>query len=188
MTSTLLRLLPIALLGVGLAGCGGAGGVSRSTSSGSTVVVEHVLKVSRELGPIDEDDYPVLDLGHAAKGADLHKIRTLLKRYYAAAAAEDGHAACSMMFSVAAKEVVEEEDDWYVHGNTCPVVMTQIFSRRHRQLVTDLKSLKAVRIRIAGPTGRVVLRFAKFADARVLDLRSVGRNWTVQYPIDTPMP
>jgi hypothetical protein len=163
--------------------------MSRLSSPGSTVVIEHVLKVSRELGPIDEDDYAVLDLGRAAKGSDSRKITTLLERYYAAAAAEDGRAACAMLFSVAAKEVVQEQDDWNVHGGrTCPVVMTQILSRRHQQLVTDMNSLKAARIRIDGPTGRVVLRFARSADARVLNLRRVGRNWTVQYPVDTQLP
>jgi hypothetical protein len=189
MERPLFQLFVVAVFGLVFAGCGDARHMSKQTSSGSTVVVEHVLTVSRELGPIDEDDFAVLDLGHEATGHELSVIDRLVHHYYAIAVAEDGVAACLMLFSVAAKEVVEKQTEWHVHGRTCAAVMTQIFTRQHRRLVIALGSLKEVRVRVSRPNGKVVLRFKNtVGPSRVLNLRLVRGKWTVQYPLDQLFP
>lgn len=99
MMRPLLIGLSIVSVGVGVSACGGAsrgaGSVSRRTT-----VVEHVLTVSRELGPIDGDDYAILDFGHPADAAEKGKIAALVRRYYEVAVAEDGAKACSMLYPV----------------------------------------------------------------------------------------
>lgn len=188
----LLRPLPALLsvvwLGAGLAACGGARGVTRSSTSHVITVAEHVLRLSREFGRIDADDYPVLSFGRAATAMESKKITALLKRYYAVAGAGKGAKACSMLYEATAKEVVVEQDDWGVRGGTCPVVMSRIFRQRHWQLVADADSLKVVRVRTDGLNGRAVLRFGRMVESRTIDTRFVGGIWKVQRPLDTPMP
>jgi hypothetical protein len=189
MESPLFRLFAFAIVSLGFAGCGSETHTSQPTRPGSTVVIEHVLTVSHELGPIDEDDYAVLDLGHQATGHELLVIDRLVHHYYTIAVAENGTAACLMLFSVAAKEVVEKQAEWHVHGSTCADVMTQIFTRQHRRLVIASGSLKEVRVRVSTPNAKVVLRFKNtVGPSRVLNLRLVNRKWTLQYPLDQTFP
>jgi hypothetical protein len=183
----LLALLSTVSLGVGLAGCGG-GSAGTSSTSHTTTVAEPILRVSRALGPIDADDYAVLDFGHPASATERRKILALVRRYYAVAVAEDGPKACSMLYPSAAKEVVEEDGRLPgLTGSTCAVVISKLFKQRHRQIVADLHSFKAVRVRIEGFDGYVVLRFARAIAARELDLHLVGRAWRVQRALDIPM-
>jgi hypothetical protein len=183
----LLALLLTASLGVGLAGCGGGSGGTRSASHTITIV-EPILRVSRALGPIDADDYAVLDFGHPASAAERGNILALVRRYYEVAVAENGPKACSMLYPSAAKEVVEEDGRLPgLTGNTCAVVIAKLFKQRHRQIVADLHSLKAVRVRIEGFDGYVVLRFAPAIASRELDMHLVGRAWRVQRALDIPM-
>ncbi len=185
---SLPALLSVVCLIAGLAGCGGVGGVARSSSSHVTAVAEPVLRVSREFGPIDADDYQVLSFARAATRVERRKITALLKRYYAVAVAGDGAKACAMLYETTANEVVVEQDNWGVRGSTCPVVMSRIFRQRHRQLLADADSLKVVLVRTDGLNGRAVLRFRGMVESRTIDTRLVGGIWKVQHPLDTPLP
>jgi hypothetical protein len=182
-----LACLATAALGASLTSCGGGGGTSTGRR-GSTVVVEHVVTVSRELGPLDEDDFAEVNYGQPMKGRQKRTAIALLKRYYKTAVAEDGATACSFLFSVAAKEVVEEQHDWHVHGNSCPTVVTAIFRRLHRLLVAEARSMRVVRAGAYGPNGRLILRVANSPEAREFRLRMVAGKWTVQYPMDSALP
>jgi hypothetical protein len=180
--STIVMLVP------GLTACGGAS-ARTGTTSGALVVIEHTSRVSRVLGPIDEDDYAVLNLGHAATPVERRAIVATVRRYYAVAAAQRGAMACSMMYEPAIIETVEEGGGIpALRGRPCPVVMSGIFRRRHRQVVADRRSFRMLRIRSDGLNGSIVLRVPGSPRARWLRLRHVGHTWKPAQPLDGEMP
>jgi hypothetical protein len=185
----LLTLMCTAAMCLGVTACGSSTRATKTATSNAAAEGDVVLTVSRELGPIDGDDYAVLNFGHAATGRELRKITALVRRYYAAAVAENGAEACSMLFSVVVREVEEGEGTAAgLHGTSCAQIMSALFKLRHRELVADVKSFKEVRVRIEPPNGRVVLRFSTAVVARELDLRLVDGVWKVRQPLDTPTP
>jgi hypothetical protein len=173
------------LLSVAIGACANARRHTVSTNSAASEG-DQVLTVSRELGPIDGDDYGALNFGHAATGAELRSITRLVRRYYAAAAADNGTTACSMLYPVVVREVGERFGR-FESRMTCPELMTKLFKLRHTQIGADVKSFKEVRVRVEPPNARVVLRFSTDAVARELDLRLVGASWKVRQPLDVPM-
>lgn len=190
MKALLLSLCAIGL-GLGLMACGGSANKSSSDSRRLTVA-EHTLRVDPVLGPIDADDASHLELGHAARGGELHQMVSLVKRYYAASAAGNGRAACSMLYSVATHEVIEElSRAQRVSGTTCPTVMSAVLAKLHPWLVAKYHSLKALRVRSDGLNGLVIMRFSttpSSAAAREVSLRHEHGVWSIDSPLDVPLP
>lgn len=185
--SLLLALLSIASLGVGVVACGS--GSSLRPERGARTVVEHVIAVSRELGPIDEDDDAVLNFGRAASAEELRKVRVLVRRYFTAAAAGDGAKTCSMLDPGIAKTTVVEEDGQMpgLRGKTCAAVMSKLLKLYHRHLVVVLDSLNVVRVHTEGLQTYVVLRVPTFRVAREFSLHRVGGAWKIGQPLDEHM-
>lgn len=183
----LLALLAIASVGLGVAACGGSGRV-RSTST-EFVVNEPIVRVSRELGPIDSDDYDVLDFGHAANAKEKNALVALTRRYYMAAVAEDGAKTCSMLYSAIVRTTVMEE---YAHspglsGASCAAVMSKLLVLHHGRLVSDLASLKIDRVRTSSRDAYIVMRLPGSVVAHEFSFVRVGDMWKVGQPLDTVM-
>jgi hypothetical protein len=197
---SLLALSTVALLGLSLTACGGAGKGTDSApkvSSDPTAAANSGATTSAR-APKDAndgendanipDDTVVLDYGVPASAADTRAIVATLKRYYAAAAADDGAKVCSMLLATVAEAMPEQ----YalapgVGGKTCAVVMSRLFKRRRRQMATELASLEATSVRI-GEQGLVVLRVATTREPRLMVLRREGQVWKVKTQLDLSLP
>jgi hypothetical protein len=184
----LFALLSIASLGAGMGACSGGG---RTHSGNSTVgALDRVTTVSRELGPIDPDDDARLNFGHAASARETRKFMALVRRYFTAAAAGDGAKACSMLYFVVIRTTVVDEDGHMLglrRGTTCAVVMSKLLKLQHRQVLSYLESLKAVRIRTDGIDTYIIRRVPAFPTAHVFSLRHDGRVWKIGQPLDEPI-
>jgi hypothetical protein len=185
-----LTLLYAGSLGLSLAACGGAGSTPKQSAMSRAIAEgERLVAVSRDLGPVDRDDYAVLEAGRPASAAEMADISAWVKHYYAIAVSGNGSRACSMLFVAAARSLVEEKGVLpALRGHTCPAVMSKLLKLRHTWLVSALGSLEIVRVRIARVEARVVMRVAASNKARELDLRRVGGVWQTRQAIDVPMP
>jgi hypothetical protein len=192
----LIAILPLVLTAAacgsgGPAGAGSGAGSKQSASTGTkpdvTTVEERVRSVSREIGPIDEDDSQFLERGQPASARERAEIVALVRRYYRYAAAANGKAACAVLYSATATEVIEERDDWGVRGKTCPVLMTKIFRRLHARIEADLRSMKIVRVRTDRLDGYIVMRVPGSTISHEFSLRRVGRLWQIGQVIDRNM-
>ncbi len=181
------------LLAAGIAACGSgqvapARVASTNTSvNTSTNIVEPVLTVSRQLGPIDADDYQIVDFGKLADERDRSATIALSKRYFAVAAAEDGAKACAMLYPPTALEPVIEHADWGVRGKTCPVVLSAIFRLHHSQIEAELHSFNVVRVRTDPLNCYLLLRFPESSLVNYFSLRRVNGAWVVSQVIARPV-
>jgi hypothetical protein len=206
----LLVLVTIALLGVDMSACGGAGKGARSASqasadtvaSGATTRTASAAKPTQSHFPTDSDedndnpgnsrydndDNPVLYFGRSANAADGRAIAGLVKRYYAAGAASDGARACPLIYSVVAESVAEEYGQSpALRGSTCAVVMSKLFKQRHRELAADVTGLEVILMRVSGNRGVALLRFGTTRERRVF-LKREGGVWKMNVLLDVGVP
>jgi hypothetical protein len=187
--SSLLALLATALLGAGLAACGGAG---KGTTSASQVSLNSSMQSKRDAD--DDNDNPTGsrydsddDFGPVASAADERAIVAVVKRYYAAAAAGNGAKACSLLYALLAETVVEE----YGHlptlrGDTCAAVLSKLFAKNHQELETKVARLRPTRILVNGARGWALLSFGTTYERRVFVHRE-GRAWKIDVLLDAGM-
>ncbi|HEY5287030.1 MAG TPA: hypothetical protein VIJ50_07990 [Solirubrobacteraceae bacterium] len=195
-----LMLFAIALIGISLAGCGGASSAHRTTVAGATQLPGYMKADSdqdSDVGsPYDDpnNNNNALDVGRAAGAQERHAVTALLERYYTAAAAGNGRAACAMIVASLAGSVAED----YGHGSagspylsagtSCPEVMGLLFAHFHAQLSVELPKLRVARVRIlAGGGALAILSFASMPEREI----SVGREgsaWKLQALLDGEVP
>jgi len=213
---SLLALSAVALLSLGVAGCGGSskgtdstpqaypdaasGSAAGTTASNTTPTASSAMttgqraKDSNDLDddPNSDDDNPIVDYGHAASAPENEAITAVVKRYYAAAAAGDGAKACSMLVSTVAEAVPEEYGEAsgpaYLRGKTCAVVMSKLFKRHHRQLADNIATFEVTKVRAEEGKGLVVLRFATTPEPRKIAVRREGSVWKIKELLDSGMP
>jgi hypothetical protein len=176
----------------GGSGTGGSGStVASSISAGSPLPR---VKDSNDLDgdPGSNDDSVIVTYGHAAGASDAHAIAALIKRYYKAAAAEDGARACSMLLAPLAEAVPEEygsrSDPTDLRGKTCAVVMSKLLKLRHRQIVTQLPSLKVTLVRVGAETALVLLSFATTPEPHKISVGREAGAWKMKELLDSGMP
>lgn len=202
--------LALALLAIGLLGCGGARSVHRSPSAdmtrgggthGGTTSGAHVAVVShRAAADHDEDDAErllsddnnseVTEFGHPASPADTRAISAVLRRYYATASAGNGTIACSMIVSSLAKAVPLDYGRFgpaYLRGGkTCPAMLVRLFAHEHRRLIGETASLAVRALRIHGNQGLVLLGFGK--SERQISVQHEAGRWKLDGLLDGELP
>jgi hypothetical protein len=156
-------LFTVALLCVGLAACGGAShGTSASSRASDTTPATSTTEgpSGQPSRPPQNDDY-ISTYGHEATEPDRREITALVNRYYAAAVAEDGARACPMIYSSVAlslpKDYGNSSSPSYMHGKSCPAVLSNMFKHLPGQTTADLASTKVTGVRVRGNHG-----FAQF--------------------------
>ncbi len=171
-----LALLALVLLALSLNACGDAskGSSSDSTTQSGAFSIDgaatSTTNVQRDKDGdrddptnsfYDSDDNPILHYGRAASPAEKLEIETLVKRYYAVALAADGSTGCSLMSATTAESVVElygdDSADPALHGNTCAVVLSKLFTQHHQQLSEELPTLKVTSVRVGNHIGWALL-------------------------------
>lgn len=172
---------------------------STATVSTSTVAPEPVkakadVDKDNNLGVASDEksNGDVLGLGKAASASEKRAVTTLVKRYYAAAGAEDGAMACAMIYSTLSESIPEDYGQSppgppYLHGKTCPAVMTLLFKHLHPQIALELPKLEVVRVRLIEHHGIAVLRFGALPERQISVARE-GRSWKIQGLIDSEIP
>jgi hypothetical protein len=187
----LAALLAGMSLAIGLGACGGsaASTTARDTSSGNAAG-DRVSSAPRKRDRDDDednndDDYHILGFGHVANAPEKREITTLIDHYFSIAVARDGKGACALLTPFIAESVVEEDGDAPgLHGRSCAVVMSKLFTQHHQELVGKRAGLKVMRIGIEGDVSLVALAFSEIPVVREIILRRVGGRWTVRELLD----
>lgn len=178
----------IAALGPSVAACGSSSGdaVSRSStvangdSASTTAAGASSTHGSDRDNDSDhnDDDENVLDYGHAANAADRRASVALVTRYFAAAAGGNGATACSLLMPFISGSVVENYSRLRgVRGNTCAVVLSNLFRQRHRQLAAKSASLEVIAVRVEGDKALAVLNLPEIPEVRQIAERRLGNRW-----------
>ncbi|MGC2374842.1 MAG: hypothetical protein WA484_13295 [Solirubrobacteraceae bacterium] len=181
----LLTLLTTAFLGLAVCACGGASNLatSNATRVGSNSTTTYRNDRDND-GDNNDDDEQILDFGHTADAADNRAITALVTRYYAAAAAEDGTGACSLLTPFIAESVVEDYRHTSLNGKSCPAVMSKLFKRQHREILSKNATLKVMRVGIEGNSSLVVLDFPTIPEVREITVRRSANTWTILSLLD----
>jgi hypothetical protein len=181
-TPSLAGAIALALLGSGLAGCGGSGGgkAARVHTSSTVPAAAHTATTrTSEYGGGTDDDIPAY--GHNASPADRKTITALVKRYYAAAAARDGGTACSLLYPPLAASVPEDYGQApgpvYARGKTCPLVTSKIFAHIPGG-PADLASTEVTGVRVYRDHGFAELRSKLHPNGEIFVDRYHG-VWTI---------
>lgn len=172
-----LSFLALALAGA-LAGCGG-GGKQRSshapaalaahstpTPASGSQEVPHYPGVPRYPGDSDGDndrnsDEDMRTAGREGSPVERSLIAALVRRYYATALAGDGARACSMLAAQLARSVPLEYGRYgapYLHGKTCPQVLSKLFVHEHRLVAAVAHSEKLIDVRLEEDHGYAALQ------------------------------
>lgn len=197
------RPLILAVLGLGLAACGGSNGdaASQTTSNhapshhtkanggASTATATNFSTHNNDRdndGDHNNDDAEVLEYGHTANATDRRVSVALVKRYYAAAAAEDGAKGCSMLAPFIAELVVENDGQAEeLRGRSCATVMHKLFKLHHRRLAEKNATLKILDVRVDGNKALAILEFPFTPEVRKLVERRLGSTWRLLEPLDS---
>ncbi len=210
----LLALLAIALLGAGASACGSTSTETHSashasssatatspgtaTSASSTASITEYTSVDADKdndvsAPTDDTNNNELNSGRVPSESDRQAITTLLQQYYATALAGNAAKACSMLLSVMAESVVEDYGVTpggppYMHGATCPAVLTGLFKHFHTLLALQVPMLKVTRIRLVGHRGQALLNFGAKLPEREIPIAREGPTWRMAAMLDRELP
>jgi len=179
LTGALLTVFATALLGAGIAACGGASAVSRPASS-------HAGKIDRDNdGDNNDDDAHILAYGSVPNATEARQLKALVTGFYAAQAAANGTKACSMLDPLTAETVAEyygRNPD--LEGSTCAKVLTKLYKREHRTLTHKSATLKIYTLRVKGNKGLALISFDAPEVRQILE-RRIGGVWKMAALSDT---
>jgi hypothetical protein len=206
----------IALLGLSVSACGGAGKRTSSASqspSGASVTGGAATSTASRIEPTggylrgdddtdetnhkDEDDHGARNYGHAASAADRRAIAALVKRYYATGVAGDGAAACALIYSGLAKSpnLGEAAEAAYppapgvppLRGESCARIMSLLFKEDHQRLAADIEGIEVTSVRVKGSRGLALLGF-RTAPERQIPVRRERGTWKIEALLDKELP
>jgi hypothetical protein len=202
--------LVAALLATGVCACGGAsagtdgkrstGSVASSkvASASSASEVAKLLKVDADKdndveAPYDDrNNNSALALGQPANASDRRAIVSLVERYYRLALAEEGAKACALLYSILAEATPEDYGSFagprYMRGNTCPVILTKMFTHFHALLAVELPKLKVRQVRLEDHRGRAILSFGRLPERELLVQREGRHAWKLGALFDGELP
>ncbi|MFZ1925469.1 MAG: hypothetical protein WAU42_04925 [Solirubrobacteraceae bacterium] len=198
--------LVLGLLACGVCACGSSGEKTASSARASSDAAipasrsetAKLLKVDAdrdndyEAGYDDTNNDSSLNFGHPADASDQRAIVSLVERYYRIALAEDGAKACSMIYSTLAEATPEDYGSYagpaYMRGNSCPVVLTELFEHFHAVLATELPKLKVLRVRLEEHHGNVILSFGGLPEREIAVTREGPRRWKIATLLDSELP
>jgi hypothetical protein len=205
---SVLTLPSIALLGLSIGACGGAGKGSGSAPrpSPSSAAVRTVSSATSPRGYLridgdaddgpdhrDTDNYGLRHYGHVADAADRWAIAALVKRYYDAGAAGDGATACALIDSglASSPSLGEKAEAVYppapsvqpLRGWSCARIVSLLFEEDHRRLAADHASVVVTGVRVEGNKGLALLGFSTTPE-RWIPLRREHGGWKVEALLD----
>jgi hypothetical protein len=139
------------------------------------------------------DDAEIEIYGKPASPAEWQATEAFARAYFSAAAAEDGARACPMLASWLGPSLGGSyeggKNPSYLHGKTCPEVMTKLFIHRHRLLVKEAKGLEVTDVRVTGHTAFILLAFKGIRERRFMGLEREGTNsWKLEALTDSQYP
>jgi hypothetical protein len=160
-----------------------------ATGTGGASTIESLQTSELDSDRDDDNHQAILSFGHTAGAADQRSVRTAVERYYRTAAAEDGAKGCALLTSGLAAHVVGEYGRTpYLHGESCSVVLSRLFERRHAELVTDSHTIEVLPARERGDLVVALLSWAGISrEGQIVLLRERGR-WMLDGLIDGPRP
>jgi hypothetical protein len=206
-------LLTIALLSLGLVGCGStrATGVPASGTStghylndGDNDVIgdadsdnnhDNDKDNSEDHKPNDNGNYhdsddSIVTFGHAANSVDMQAIAAAVKRYYAVAASDNGSKACSMLIPSLARAIPEDDGpgsagpSYLQAGRTCPAIMALLFKNMRNQVTA---SIHVTAVRTNG-NHAVALLGSKTAPASEILIERQDGAWMISSLTGSPLP
>lgn len=140
----------------------------------------------------NHDDDEVEQFGKPATPAQWQAAEALVRRYFAAAATEDGAGACPLLIasigSTLGGSYERPSDPSYLHGKTCPAVMTNLFAHYHRLMVRKAKGLEVTAVRVQGPAADVLLAFKGIRARGWMGLALEGGGWKLKELTDAQYP
>lgn len=140
----------------------------------------------------NHDDDEVEQFGKPATPAQWQATEALARRYFAVAAAENGAGACPLLVvslgSTLGGSYERHSDPSYLHGKTCPAVMTNLFVHYHRLMVKKAKGLEVTAVRVQGPAADVLLAFKGIRSRGWMGLALEGRLWKLKELTDDQYP
>lgn len=202
-----LTLCAIALLGCGVAACGGAGADTHSAASSATVAATSSADATtssstpaggylkndgdedgddglHRIGPPEDDDEAFLNFyGKKAGPTDKQAVTTLVKRYYTAAAAGNGAAACALLSSTLSTGLTEGQSPQGT--KTCAAVVSPLLTEQHQRFVADnVPTMVVIGVRAKGDLGLAVLGFKATPISTILLMREKGA-WKINALFDS---
>lgn len=201
-------LLASILLALCLTACGGAGKDTPSNSThsstlstGSAASTTSIAKVKLDNDNdsdnptnsyYDSDDGATLDYGRAASPAEKLEVEALVKRYYTVAVAADGSTGCSLVSAATAESVVElygdDSADPALHGNTCAVVVSKLFTQRHQQFAAELSTLRVTSVRVGPNGGWALLSSGNPQSPGRMFIHREGAAWKIDQLVESNIP
>jgi hypothetical protein len=138
------------------------------------------------------DDEEIEIYGKAASPAEWQSAAGLARSYFTAAAAEDGAAACSLLVPSLAQGIAgnyeHPSDPSYLHGKTCPEVMTKLFKHRHKLMAKEAAGLEITDVRVTTRTAFVLLAFKGIRERRYMGVERFGKDWKLEALLDSQYP
>jgi len=139
------------------------------------------------------DDVEIEIYGKPATPAEWQATEAFARGYFAAAVAEDGARACPMLASwlgpTLGGSYEGPKDPTYLHGKTCPEIMTKLFKHRHRLMAKEAKGLEVTDVRVTGHTAFILLAFKGIRERRFMGLEREGANgWKLEALMDSQYP
>ncbi len=196
-----LTLVGTTAVALAIAACGGAGNDAGRSSNAPSAATGHkptavptsstVPEPRRDRdhdrdNPTDsyyDKDDDVLHYGRVATGSVRTTIASLVEHYLAAAAIADGTTACGFLYSLLAEAIPEDYGHAAgapaLHGDTCPVVMSKLFTQNRRILAGYLRSHNIRAVRVKGERGFALLDSGPSNPPTELQLRREGRAWRI---------
>ncbi|HEX5309677.1 MAG TPA: hypothetical protein VFW38_11420 [Solirubrobacteraceae bacterium] len=126
------------------------------------------------------DDWPVLNFGHAADASQRHAIAATVGRFYSAAAGDDGARACETVYAVTAEAIPEDYAQTPgLQGAGCAGVLSKVFAREHHKLLVDATALKVGKVRVQAAKALAFVFLGSYPEPYV-ELHQQGAAWKMQ--------
>jgi hypothetical protein len=141
----------------------------------------------------EKDDEEIEIYGKQASPTEWLAAVAFAKAYFAAAAAENGAAACALLVPSLAQGMggsyESPSDPVYLHGKTCPEVMTKLFVHRHKLMAAEAKGLEVTDVRVTSRTAFILLAFKGIRERRYMGVERFPNNiWKLEALIDSQYP
>jgi hypothetical protein len=174
---------------------------SQASADAPAVVAEYLnIDRDRDNDPSaphdDTNNGGPLQFGHEASPADWRAVAALVKRYYEVALSGDGARGCTMIYSTIAESLAEDYGSEggqppgppYMHGKSCPVIMTGLFRHFHPLLAVEVPKLRVLRVRMEEHHGVALLGFGDHLADRTISFVREGHAWKLSQLTDIELP
>jgi hypothetical protein len=189
-SKALSGLLAVALLGVGVAACGGPAKATGSTTQPSTAATpgghlhadgDHDGDDGHPTDPGQDDQGLLLAYGGPAHAppATTRTIEALVKRYYAASLAGEAAGACALLGSEILAGLIAEQGESSRGVGACATAIAPVLAQLHDHLVVENPAtMVVIGVYVKGDLGLVLLGFKHSPESDIVVQRE-GSVWKV---------